>query len=178
MSNDMVQGIVYKVFSRQVGRGTAYSIKLDGDDRYYGAGFTRPAIEAGDSVKFSVRQNAKGYWDADLKTLVKQDQTPKVMTNSVGNMSKDDYWRRKEERDLKNDEARNVGAARNTAIAFVDLLAKHDAIAWPAKAKQGDKEQHLVNLVEYYAGMYSGNKQPTAEVAEETQEDSEDSSWE
>jgi len=151
----IIKGIVYKIFSRPAGRGTAYSIKLDGNDTYYSAGFKDPGLGAGDSVQFEAAQNEKGYWQADIKSLRKVDPEPQVANKSVAGVAgKDDYWSRKEQRDLANDNARNVGASTNTAIAFVELLLKSDAIKIPTKMQ--DREEVIAGLVDYYAKKFRG----------------------
>lgn len=148
----MVKGVVYKVFSRQVGKGTAYSIKIDGDDNYYGCGFKNPGNLDGKYVSFDAGKNAKGYWEADLKTLTVMDTAPVVANKSVPSSAKDAYWSAKEERDLVNDRQRHIGASVNTAIAFVELLTKADAIK-QAKS-QSDRADILFDLVVYYSGKF------------------------
>lgn len=148
----MVKGVVYKVFSRQAGKGTAYSIKLDGDENYYGCGFKSPGNLDGKYVSFEAGKNAKGYWEADLKTLTVMDNVPSVANKSVSANSKDAYWSGREERDLVNDRQRHVGASVNTAIAFVELLTKVDAIK-QAKS-QSDRADILFDMVVYYAGKF------------------------
>lgn len=151
----MVKGLVYKVFSRQAGRGTAYSIKLDGDETYYGCGFKNPGNLDGKYVSFEAGKNAKGYWDANLATLTVLDSAPQVANKSVASATaggKDDYWRRKEERDLVNDVQRHIGASANTAIAFVDLLLKTDSVAVPTK--KADRADIIFDLVAHYATKF------------------------
>lgn len=104
-----------------------YSIKVN--DVYYSVGSKRPP-EAGTLVEFMAEQNAKGYWDAlkDSLTVI-QSQTPtnNVSTAAVAaaansTMSKDDYWKRKEDRDLEKDLTIQLQSCRNSAIEFVKLL--------------------------------------------------------
>lgn len=152
----IVKGVVYKIFSRPAGRGTAYSIKLDGNDTYFNAGFKDPGLNQGDSIQFEAGLNAKGYWEANLQSLRKVDPEPVVHTNASTTkvLGKDDYWTRKEQRDLVNDNARNVGASTNTAIAFVELLLKAEAVKIPAKT--ADREVVIAELVDYYAKKFRG----------------------
>ena len=151
----MVKGLVYKVFSRQAGRGTAYSIKLDGDAEYYGTGFKSPGNIEGKYVTFEAGKNAKGYWEVDLSSLRVMETDAKVAAKEVGDvLTKDTYWNRKEERDVLNDKLRNVGASTNTAIAFVELLLKAEAIQIPTK--KPDREKAIAELVSYYAAKFRG----------------------
>jgi hypothetical protein len=154
----IVKGVVYKVFSRPAGRGTAYSIKLEGNDVYYGCGFKDPGLNPGDAVQFEANLNAKNYWEVDPKSIRKLDSTPVIHNptarQAVAVNGKDDYWTRKEQRDIANDVARNIGASTNTAISFVELLLKAEAVKLPAKI--ADREQVLAELVSYYAKKFRG----------------------
>ena len=163
----IVKGVVYKVFDREVntkrGKAKAYSIKLDGDDNYYGVGFTNPNLTAGDYVSFDAGKNAQDYWQADPKSIRKMDREPTEARTNVASVvkGKDDYWNRKEARDLENDHKRNVGASLNTAIDFVELLLKAEAIQIPTK--KSDREKIMSDLVIYYANKFRNlNLEPEA----------------
>lgn len=166
----MAKGVVYKIFERAAGRGKAYSIKLDGDQNYYGTGFKAPGCKAGDYVEFEADKNAKGYWEAKLDSIRVLDSQPVEAAKAVGKViGKDDYWTRKESRDLENDNRRNVGASLNTAIEFVELLLKAEAVKLPAKIP--DREEAIRNLVVYYSTKFrtleTGTTEEPAVVEEE-----------
>lgn len=76
-----------------------------------------------------------------------------------GGMSKEDYWRRKEERDIakeeefhKKDQRIELQSCRNSAIALVTAALQHDALKLPAK--QADKWDALKALVDELTGDY------------------------
>jgi hypothetical protein len=167
-----IKGVVYKVFTRPAGRGTAYSIKLDGDAVYYGTGFKAPPVTAGQYISFEASKNARGHWDAEMDTIKILPNEVQVQTTGSGmSITKDDYWKRKEDRDLLNDKLRNVGARTNTAIAFVELLIKADAVKLPAK--QSDREEVIAGLVKHYTdtiGMPDKEQEAVAVIAEVVEE--------
>lgn len=150
----LVEGVVERTSEKPGKFGTMYSVKLRNSDTWYGLkGAKYQPFKNGQKVEFDAAQNQRGYWDADSKSVrVLEDvvaEAPAAAAVGRSNyISKDDYWSRKEERDLKNDHLRNVGAARNTAIAFVDLLAKYEAVKLPAK--QAEREAALLEAVETY----------------------------
>lgn len=154
----MIKGTVQKIHKN----GKAYNIVID--DEFYGYGFNRPDFEEGTLVKFEVSMNGK--WknvDKDtLKVLGKGElKSPKVSATRVssGTSQKDTYWADKEKRDIRNDLLREVGATRNTAISFVDLLLKTGALDLPkAKPKQADA---LLQAVEHYAEWFRSNATDT-----------------
>lgn len=165
----MVKGKVFKVSGKQFQFGMLYSIKLDGNPTYYSTGKDKPRCKDGDYVQFEEYQNVAGYWNAKPESVLVLDETPQVSTGASvktayqGGVSKDDYWARKEARDLENDKARNVGASRNTAIAFVDLLQKSEALKLPTK--QSEKADVLFEYVEHYAQKFqAANPAPEAPV--------------
>lgn len=169
----MVSGVVDRISERDGKFGKMYSIKLRDNDVWYGLKGYRPgAVKQGQVVEFEAAQNARGYWDADGKNIrVLQDavvEAPAARAVARGaTVTKDDYWRRREERDVVNDQLRNIGAARNTAIAFVDLLAKYEGLKLPTK--QADREKALLEAVEHYREEFmSGVEQEPEETTTES----------
>lgn len=172
----MVEGVVYKVFDRATKFGKMYSIKLTDDPNYYGTGRTAPPVSEGAKVQFVAKQNERGYWDADPKSFKVVEASVSVAPSarsSVKVNAKDDYWTRKEERDLLNDKLRNVGAARNTAIEFVKFLVAQEAITLPTK--KADKADALLALVEHYRVEFQKTEETKAEpTGEEVTEEIDD----
>jgi hypothetical protein len=159
--------------------GKFYSVLVD--DVWYGTGTNRAECEEGNMIQFDAEKNGK-YWNADLDTLEilgKGTPKPAYKAKATGGRveafaGKDDYWKKKEERDVGNDRAREIGAGRNTAIAFVELLLKTDSLKLPSvPAKKADA---LFEAVEYYREKFSTATNPTraAEaVVEEVEEEDE-----
>lgn len=169
----MVNGVVERVSERAGKFGTMYSIKLRDNDQWYGIKGRATTPKQGQQIEFEAAQNARGYWDADGKTIrVLQDavaEAPTARAVARGTaVTKDDYWKRREDRDVLNDQLRNIGAARNTAIAFVDLLAKYEALKLPTK--QADREKALLEAVEHYRVEFmSGVQEEPEEAAAEAE---------
>lgn len=164
-----VKGVVDRVSEKDGKYGKMFSLKLRDSDTWYGLkGAKYMPVKPGQLVEFEAAQNDRGYWDADGRGVkVLQDavaEAPAARAVAAGaTVTKDDYWRRREDRDLLNDQLRNVGAARNTAIAFVDLLAKYEGVKLPAK--QADREKALLEAVHHYTEEFmNGIQQEPAEA--------------
>lgn len=63
----MIRGYVESLSSRPGQYGLMHSMKVDNVN--YGTKSTMPPCRQGDFVEFSAVQNAKGYWDADAKSI-------------------------------------------------------------------------------------------------------------
>lgn len=161
--------------------GRFYSVLVD--EVWYGTGANRAECEEGNMIQFDAAQNGK-YWNADLNTLEvlgkgapKPAYKPKVTGGRTEAFAgKDDYWKKKEDRDVGNDRAREIGAGRNTAIAFVELLIKTDSIKLPPA--QNKKADALFEAVEYYREKFHyaiGDKIVDNSKAEEEEKFEEDS---
>ena len=60
-------GTVEKIFDKTIatkrGKRQVFSVKIDGNDAWFGAGFDKPSVVEGDYVQFEGSQNEKGFWD-------------------------------------------------------------------------------------------------------------------
>jgi hypothetical protein len=172
--SQQVEGVVKRVFTKNWQDKTFYSLALTNQEGLFGFGPTNPNAHPGDKVTFVSKTNAKGYLEAEKGTLKVTKGVEEVRSNdSVGAVgasavpssyvSKDTYWANKEARDVINDSKRELGASRNTAIAFIDLLVKHEAIKLPAGAK---REGFLVALLEDYTATFMGIEKDRTAVVE------------
>lgn len=160
---NVVKGVVQKLWNKN----KAWSIIID--DVFYGNGFEKPKCSEGDMVKFSYTENGKfKNIEKGSFEVLKEESRPTSAVKAV-NVSKDDYWSRKEARDLENDKLRTLGASRNTAIAFVDLLLKAGAAPLPKADK--DKAAAIEQMVEHYKEVFMfsdlGNNNNNEEVLDE-----------
>lgn len=71
-----------------------------------------------------------------------------------GGLSKDDYWSRKEERDLVVQQNIQFQASRNAAIAALDSMLKVEAVKLPAK--QADKYDAYLELLDTLTERFNG----------------------
>lgn len=151
MSN-IVSGNVVEVITR----GNATNIKLD-DGKLYGCGFDGVPCKQGDFVSFATYQNGK-YTNADVKTMEVSEGKPQQQKQapapqqSGGGMSKDDYWRRKEESDASRQRVIEWQSARNAAIHVAEVAVAADAL--PLPAKKADKFDGLVDIIESITRRY------------------------
>jgi hypothetical protein len=176
MSNK-VTGVLGKIFGKPYNGKTLYSLKLENDSKWYGLGTKNPDIAPGSIVEFEAKTNPKGFTDVLTPTLVVvRGPQQTVSTGSTvaqvasnghngsgrnGFLSKDSYWDRKEARDLKQDELREIGATRNTAIEWIKLLLDKEAIKLPTKI--ADKEAFLQKLLQDYVERFRAGGTKTTE---------------
>lgn len=131
MSN--YSGVVRKIFAK-TNWGTQSFVIDTVDKTYFNLGKVPPMFTEGQTVSFYGRDGKKaGNVDVDVNTIVVGTETPVATEDyamggarrtAAAPVTKDAYWSNKEARDLENDRKRNLGAARNTAIAMAELIHK------------------------------------------------------
>lgn len=191
----LFKGYIKEVIERQTDWGKMYNIKLStGDQIGFGKFPPKAKMVEGDYVQVEAELNDKGYLNGKNKTfkVLPKPAEEETVAASAANVvkwaasGKDDYWKGKEARDVVNDKARNVGAARNTAIAWIDLLMKNDAIK--ISTKKDEREDQLNTALDEYTkkfmvGIESENKKNgeestvTQSGAVESSDSSNDGDW-
>lgn len=178
----MYNGIIEEIIKRTPRPGmTAYDVLIDGTK--YGHGFNPPkGVAQGDRVQFEAEKKGS-FWNITPGTLKawegKEDptesrsetSTQRPLERATSNqnegagsrvappMSKDDYWRRKEEHD-KTKEAKwdareeekqariTFEACRKQAMDYVSLLIQAECLWLKKLTKEGDKQEYIRTLVE------------------------------
>ena len=146
------QGQVYKVFTKEgSGRAagkTMYSIKLEGDDKYYGCYTTQPNCKAGDMVELEYKQNGN-YANADTKTLrvTGSGSAPQQSGGGTAKVnSRDKYW---EDKDAYDKQVRQplicYQSATNSAVQIACAALDKDILA--LGQKKGDKLENFTKIV-------------------------------
>lgn len=160
-------GIVKRIITRPWGNKTFYSVALTNSENLFGFGPHNPKVNEGDDIEFEANTNAKGYWEAKSGSLVVRargsEQTAQGASAAVvakGVMTKDDYWGRKEARDVKQDELREIGATRNTAIEWIKFLFEKEALKMPAKP--AERESFLNDVLADYINKFRGKETASA----------------
>jgi hypothetical protein len=155
------QGTVKKVLTKNWQDKTLYSLILNESEKIFGLGTFRLKAKPGDFVKFEYSVNKNGYPDANTKTLEVTENKEAIHTEvsakaagRASGLSKDDYWNRKEARDLRQDELREIGATRNTAVEWIKFLMEKEALKLPTK--MADREQALNALLNDYIDRFRG----------------------
>lgn len=176
---DVIRGTIQQVPKpREFVKGNQttlyYSIKVN--DVYYSVGSKKPPAE-GTLVEFEAEKNARGYWDvtkAGVRIIPAGNPTSNVGNAAVaasggsktGNLNKEGYWDRKDERDVEWQRHQKevvqprieIQAARNAAIEFVKLLITPvgvdkdgaPAVALKLPAAVAKREQVLFEAVQKY----------------------------
>ena len=138
------------VVERKNERKGATNVCIDGV--WYGLGFNKvPEFSEGDTIQFVVVQNGK-YLNAEEGSVevVAQGEAPQpksTSSNRQGNSSaREDYWERKELRDLETQNEIRWQASRNAAIEFASSAVAHGAFKLGAtSAKAYDQYRQLVS---------------------------------
>ena len=163
---ETVTGVVFRVYDNEFEKKTLYSVKLDGDDNFYGMGEKRfeKAVQPGNKITIQYDVNSKG------KNVVKRvrldaigdpiDNKPKGGkgkgnykggNNSGGSnsMSKAEW--------ADKDKRIQYQAARNSALEFLRLASDEDAIDYPKGATKTAKAARMTaleGLVDKYTALY------------------------
>lgn len=168
----MISGVVSKVNARPMqgakGPYTLYSFALQGQQGWHSLGFDLHGVSEGQSVSFELRKNARGYDEVDPESIkilegqvvsngsaaavAKAPYSPKKVWNTKSGGKKDEYWDNRELRDIETQKRIELQSCRNSALQFVDILVKTDALKFPAK--QADRVGHLEDLLAHYTQMF------------------------
>lgn len=171
-----VQGVVEQVSQR----GKATNIKVNG--AWFGAGFNGVPCQQGDTVSFTVEQNGQ-YANVARNSLqvinggggVPQEPQyqPPAQTYakpqrrqappSGGGLTKDDYWKNREERDVETQKRIQLQASRNSAIAACSAALQAGIL--PVPAKKADAFDAFLAVVDELTERY--NNQTSGEEAVE-----------
>jgi hypothetical protein len=118
-----------------------WSFKVDGDDAWYNCGENRPDIEKGATITFAYEDGAKpnnrfvtrgsvvvlsGTSTAQVAPLVAAGNGASGSSERV--LSKDDYWKNREARDLEKNDDIHLLACRNSAIALVGHMLNREGV--------------------------------------------------
>lgn len=168
MSNStLVSGVLDEIQSRNVAGRVMYDLVVDGVK--YGNGPFKVTEAQGTRVQFEVEQRGafknvkrgslKPFTPKDFEEESKQVVAPDPSPSNFRRpMSKDDYWRNKELRDLDKEQKYELRekekqlsisfeAARSRAIEYVAMLAQADALYLKASLKAGEKQEYIAALV-------------------------------
>lgn len=167
--------VIEVVKPRQTQWGTMYSVKGN-DGEWYSAGKIRPP-EEGSYVEITWEVDAKGYKKVkSFNRLQGQAPTQNVAKGALlgsKNLTKDDYWNRREERDIQTQARIELQSCRNSALELVKLMLQADAL--PVPTKKADREAFLAEAVEHYTQEFlkanAGHGQAEAQQEEPRQQE-------
>lgn len=152
----MTKGVVGKIYSKDFGDQTAWSFTLRGDRTFYRLGNKKPAFSEGDSVQFEVEMKGSNAYARGVSPWSDQEVTrgspAQAVAGASGPRTADDFWRRKEQRDIETQKRIELQSCRNSAIEMVALIVKAEALKLPAKAS--DKAPVIEELVQHYTQFF------------------------
>ena len=159
------KAVVVQIASSPVSGGTMYRVKLD-TGTWLGMGKVAPKYQQGSVITVAAKKHGRGFWEADLNTLEihagdepgptavpAKQAAPKPQYNG-GGLSRDDYWKNKEAKDVaKDDRYQNVdiprmsfSSAQERAVALVTAALAHDCLKLPGK--KADKLDALYDIID------------------------------
>jgi hypothetical protein len=145
---NMTQGRIQYLNEKPFGNKTLYSFKLFEDETLYMCGDKAIPAKKGDYVTFDATQNPKGQTIVNTRTLqVKQAEVQTARTGGfVKDTGKDDYWNKREARDLDTQKKIEWQASRNSAIAAANVILANGALKMPAK--EAGKYEAVLALID------------------------------
>lgn len=135
-------------------------------------------VQQGQSVTFMFKEEERNGFvnrNIDKKTLEASGAPApaagkSAVASAVGGMSaRDDYWRKKEEKDDVRTERIERQSARRDAIAAADVCITQGIVKLPAK--QSDKYDVFLSLVEALTDRFVGSVTDSSEVVQEDEEE-------
>ena len=151
-----MKGVVGRIYSKEFQDGnTAWSFTLRGDRAFYRLGSKKPHFSEGDSIQFDVEMKGANAYARNATPWtggeVSQAQ-PAAAVAAASPRTADDFWRRKEQRDVETQKRIELQSCRNSALELVKLLVSTEALKLPAK--QADKVPVVEELVKHYTKYF------------------------
>ncbi len=153
-------GVVGIVNERPGKYGPMFSIKLEGDETWYGTKSTKPEVNNGDTIEFNFSVNPRGYSDADVNSIsvleaaseapaeAKEASAPVAATATEGRKAFD-----------RKQSVIVYQSSRKDALALIALAASETLIDFPKKGTIADNFNALRMFVDeatndyYHAAM-------------------------
>lgn len=161
-------GIVGVVSERAGKYGPMYSIKLEGDESWYGTKSTKPNVNQGDAVEFNFSNNARGYPDVDLSSIVVLDAAAAATVASAAPAATATEGRKAFDRKQAVIVYQNAG---NRALELIKLANEVGVLDLPSKGTKADKYNALRVFLDmatndyYYEAMaVYGGQEPGEET--------------
>jgi hypothetical protein len=158
---EMIQGVVQKIFDKDFGKGPVYSFTLKGDRTFYRLGPKKPSFAEGDSVQFETKTSGNSTYANNVAPW-KGGTVPTSVANAArqssggGPATADQFWRNKEARDVLTQQRIELQSCRNSAIELVRVLLSPGVEAVKLPAKQADKERVVAEMVTHYTKSFLG----------------------
>lgn len=132
-------GVVQKVNANPWKTKTLHSFTLRGTQGFFNTGEKALSLIEGQSVEFQAEQGKRaGNFDVDFNSIKviqavagpsqpatsasNVAQRPGGAVRSAAIMSKDDYWQRREERDVETQKRIELQSCRNSAVALAAVV--------------------------------------------------------
>lgn len=168
---EIIKGNVAKVFSKKVqtrkGPKTAYSLKVDGYDKWLNAGFSAPDVSEGDYVTIKAEENERGFMDiknVEVSTAPARGASKGAAAVSAGSGSD------------SRQSSIHYQSSRKDAIEVVQLLLSKDALpisAATSKAGVAKRYEEIMAIIDKLTVRYYQDVE-TLRVLEDVTDEGED----
>lgn len=151
----MYKGTVQQVRSNPWNGKLLHSFTLRNEKGFFNLGTIPASFKEGQVIEFEAKPAKRaGAFDVDVKSInvVEQENVaPENYSMAQGAkrttvLQKDDYWNRKEERDIETQKRIEIQAARNAAIEMLKLCELEDKTTGS-----------VVDLVDEYTDLFLEN---------------------
>lgn len=163
MSEQKASGVVFRKTPKKWNDKTFYSFKFDGQDGYYRLGEDDYAgtVEDGYTINIGYETDGKGNNNVvpGHVKLVKKGE-PVAATGGKGGGGKSNYSggnsadKMSKQEWAEKDLTIQYQAARNSALAHVELLLKTESVKLPGKTKFAERQTEIDGLVDQYTARF------------------------
>lgn len=174
-----MKGTVSFAGDKDFGDKKLYSFRLVGDERYFNCGTFNPDVKKGELVEFEGEDKGGNKFQVNVRSVkVLKEAGAEVVTGRTGGFrakfqkdpGKDEYWKKREERDIEVQQVIQLQSARNSAIALADIMLKNGIIDWE-KVKITKRRETIELLVRELTETFQKESATLAiPVTEETPE--------
>jgi len=174
MSTDWhkVKGVVNYINEKNFKGVVYFGFFVRDVEGFFRHGQVRPTFNKGDEIEFEFQETKHGNQvNIDSVEIIEKASAKATPTKAAG---RDDYWLRKEQRDLVTDEARARGASLNTAVAMVTAALDKDILPIGGTKKDAKWEQFTTLVFKVAEEVYDYTQRKPAAVSEDAVEEEEE----
>lgn len=174
-----IRGFVQEVKELSTAYGPMFNVIVNGES--FGAGKFKPRVNQGDAVEFEFEQKGR-FKNITPKSIRAVDPSTIQATSPTVSRAAPAAAASRAADFTKNQDTISKQAARNTAVAFMNILAGQDALPVAKTAKAGDKFDALRGILdklteEFYNYSIGKDSTPLTSAAEAASPEDEDGPW-
>lgn len=150
------KGTISKVSSTKWGNKTLHSFQIEGTQRWFKTGQNPVPYNEGDQVvfeekngkvEFTTAEAIKATQSAPLNVAADATGTSTGVVGATPTISRDQYWARREQRDIETERKRRIAAARHDAARIVCAALAHNHLPHSDNTAKGKRLDLLLGYV-------------------------------